>query len=450
VNLTAELQEQSEMLNAVTVVGRKNQVDLEKASSAITLTGNEIGKLVAKGVEDVLAQQAGVQRTTDGLQIRGARVYETEYLIDGISAQDPLAGTGGGVSVSSSSVGSLNLMTGGASAEYGGGSAGIINTRIKEGGEKFSWGLNYQTDQIVDATSFNTDEIEVTISTPVPFTKKKLRLFTTARGQWTDHYFGATATQLKSSLFPDNPEFWAPRQSNDYTHTVKLSYADKTVGKFTLTNSHSLKVNQNSRTLQIVGFDALLTPGFQYDRSNNLDNATTYTHHSNLTVLGWNKRINAKTGLTISAGRLFTNLRADANGRPFRAETVDQIYDEAYIFTGDLTVFNPNDPYGNYYLIPGNGLINNGGVTPIWHDHYAAENTFKGKLTFQPNAIHTISGGLEHALTEYQWVDVYRPWVGAPIVLNDSTTTPSVSIGSEQRYLESKSTERWALRSRPH
>ncbi len=111
-------------------------------------------------------------------------------------------------------------------------------------------------------------------------------------------------------------------------------------------------------------------------------------------------------------------------------ETVDQIYDEAYIFTGDLTVFNPNDPYGNYYLIPGNGLINNGGVTPIWHDHYAAENTFKGKLTFQPNAIHTISGGLEHALTEYQWVDVYRPWVGAPIVLNDSTTTPSVSIGS--------------------
>ena len=65
-NITAKMQEQSEMLNAVTVVGRKNQVDLEKASSAITLSSNEIGKLVAKGVEDVLAQQAGVQRTTDG------------------------------------------------------------------------------------------------------------------------------------------------------------------------------------------------------------------------------------------------------------------------------------------------------------------------------------------------------------------------------------------------
>ena len=426
----AKLSESTEMLNTVTVVGRKNQVDLEKASSAITLTGNEISSLVAKGVEDVLSQQAGVQKTTDGLQIRGARVYETEYLIDGISAQDPLAGTGGGVKVSASSVGSLNLMTGGASAEYGGGSAGIVNTKIREGGERLSWGLNYKTDQLIDATSFNTDEIEATLSTPIPFTKKKVRLFTTARGEWTDDYFGTTASQLKSSLFPGNPELWAPRQSNDYSHTVKLSYADNTWGKWTLTNSHSLKVNQNSRTLQIVGFDALLAPGFQYERSNNLDNATTYTHHSNLTVLGWNKRLNPKLGLNFNAGRLFTNLRADANGRPFRAETVDQIYDESYIYTGELTVFNPNDPYGNYYLIPGNGLVNNGGITPIWHDHYAAEQTLKGKLTFTPNAIHTISGGIEHAFTEYQWVDVYRPWVGAPIVINDTTSTPSISIGS--------------------
>ena len=162
-------------------------------------------------------------------------------------------------------------MTGGASAEYGGGSAGIINTQIKEGGEKLSWGLNYQTDQLFDATSFNSDEIEATLSTPIPFTGKKLRLFTTARGQWTDHYFGATANQLKSSLFPDNPELWAPRQSNDYSHTVKLSYGTKGFGKLTLTNSHSLKVNQNSRTLQIVGFDALL------HRVSNTSGAITWT-----------------------------------------------------------------------------------------------------------------------------------------------------------------------------
>ena len=291
------------------------------------------------------------------------------------------------------------------------------------------WSAQYSTDNYTPA-SFNTDRAEVTLSTPIPFTGKKLTLFTSANVDITDHYFGATASELNSSLFPDNPTLWAPRQSNDYTHTTKLTWRSKMVGKISLTNSHSLKVNQNSRTLQIVGFDALLAPGFQYNRSNNLDNATTYTHHSNLSVLQWQKRLGAKTGVNFSAGRLFTNLRADANGRPFRATTVDQIYDEDYIYTGQMTLFNPDDPSGTYYLIPGDVLVNNGGITPIWHDHYAQEYTLKGKFTYTPNKIHKASSGWEHAFTEYQWVDVFRPWVGAPIVLNDSTTTPSISIGS--------------------
>ena len=163
--LRVALVEQNEMLNTVTVVGRKNQVDLEQASSAITFSSEEISSLVAKGVEDIVAQQAGVQKTTDGIQIRGARVYETEYLVDGISAQDPLAGTGGGVSVSSSSLQSINLMTGGASAKYGGGSSGVVNTTIKEGGQKLRWSAQYSSDNFTPA-SFNTDRAEVTLSTP--------------------------------------------------------------------------------------------------------------------------------------------------------------------------------------------------------------------------------------------------------------------------------------------
>ncbi|MEJ6820973.1 MAG: Plug domain-containing protein, partial [Flavobacteriales bacterium] len=127
----------------------------------MSFSSDEISSLVAKGVEDIIAQQAGVQKTTDGIQIRGARVYETEYLVDGISAQDPLAGTGGGVSVSASSLSSIDLMTGGASAEYGGGSSGVVNTTIKEGGKKLQWSARYSSDNYTPA-SFNTDRAEVT------------------------------------------------------------------------------------------------------------------------------------------------------------------------------------------------------------------------------------------------------------------------------------------------
>ena len=190
------LVEQNEMLNTVTVVGRKNQVTLSKLLRLLFF--REISSLVAKGVEDIVAQQAGVQKTTDGIQIRGARVYETEYLVDGISAQDP-GGTGGGVSVSSSSLQSINLMTGGASAEYGGGSSEVVNTTIKEGGQKLRWALN--TVRIISPAA----------STPIVPSRlvrlfhllKEIALFTSANAILQIIIWRyASAKQL---LFPGNP-----------------------------------------------------------------------------------------------------------------------------------------------------------------------------------------------------------------------------------------------------
>lgn len=431
--LDIELREQSQSLNEVTVVGQKGQINLEKASSEINIAQEQIQQMNVRNVQEVLQMQAGVMKTQDGLQIRGARVYETEYVVDGISAQDPLAGTGFGVDVNSSAISSINLVTGGVGAEFGGGSSGVVNTKIREGGEKFEISGSYQRDNLGNAgvgSSFNTDRIELNIGTPIPGTKGKMSLFASGSAYFTDEYFGATANQLYSSLFSNNPDFWAPRYTNSYTNTVKLAYQIASGTKLTVTNQHSLNINQNTRTLQIVGFDAILTPGFQYARTNNLDNATTYTHHSNLTALNLNHLINKRWGLTLSLGRLFTNLRADANGRPFRTETVDQILDEQHIVSYPVAIFNPDDPTGTYYVSVGDGLINNGGITPVWHDHYAQEYTVNLKANWIPNQTNEVSFGIQNTFTEYQWVDVSRPWVGAPIKINDSTFTQSVSIGS--------------------
>jgi outer membrane receptor protein involved in Fe transport len=226
-----------------------------------------------------------------------------------------------------------------------------------------------------------------------------------------------------------NDSFWAPRQSNQFTHTLKLSHELNPKTKITITNQHSLTINQSTRSLQIVGFDAILAPGYQFERSLNLDNATTYTHSSNLTAINLRRTINEKLVATLTLGRLFTNLRADANGRPFRTESVDQIYDEQSIVTTPVQVFNPNGFI--QYVLPGPGLINNGGISSTWHDHYASEYTIKTSFKFYPeDKTHQMNFGWEHKLNEYQWVDVTRPWVGAPIQINDSVTTPSISIGS--------------------
>lgn len=433
--LNVVLKEQSQSLNEITVVGRKSQINLEMAASEVQISREDIAAMNVRDVQEVLELQAGVTRTQDGLQIRGARVYETEYIVDGISAQDPLAGTGFGVEVSSGSIQSIDLITGGAGAEYGGGSSGVVNTVIREGGEKLEMSGSWQRDYLFDsdiATSFNTDRVEINLSTPLPFTNKKLTLFTSAMMYLTDEYFGSVADQLSSSLFPDNPSYWAPRQTNAFTHTIKLGYQLAPGTKISLTNQHSLNINQNTRTLQIVGFDAILTPGFQYNRSLNLDNATTYTHHSNLTAVNLNHLITQSWGLSLSAGRLFTNLRADANGRPFRTATVDQILQEDNIITYPIDLFNGSDQnLGIYYVNTSDGgLVNNNGISSVWHDHYVEEYTLNLKATYIPNKANEFSFGIQNTFTEYQWVDVTAPWVGAPILIGNGDTTQNLSIGS--------------------
>ncbi|GAB4374772.1 MAG: hypothetical protein Kow0075_00690 [Salibacteraceae bacterium] len=431
--LNAELELRSSTLKEVVVVGEPI-IDLESGKSEINISRDDISEMAVREVKDVVKLQAGVSENPDGIQIRGGRVYETQYVVDGISAQDPLAGTGFGVNVSSAAVRDIKVVTGGAGAEYGDGSSGVISTRIREGGDHLELSGNWQTDNFLTGrnkgASWNTDVWNLTLGTPIPFTNKKLTFFGTASAELTDTYFGIQANQLNSSLFEKNPTLWAPRQDNRWNNTVKLAYEVRPGFKLFLTNQHSLNINQNTRTLQIVGFDAVVQPGLQYEFANLPDNATTYTHHSNLSVFGLTYSFpNNKFTLNSNFGRLFTNLRADANGRPFRTETVDQIFDPESIVTDPVTLFNPGDSV--VFVNAPSGLINNGGISTMWHDHYVREYTVKNILYYYPESkFHRFSFGQEHKETRYQWADVTRPWVGAPIRINDTLTTPSVSIGS--------------------
>jgi outer membrane receptor protein involved in Fe transport len=423
----------------VSVVGKKKVVELDNADSKITLSKKDIAEMNVRDVQEVVAIQAGVSKTPDGIQIRGARVYETSFNVDNISAQDPLAGTGFGVQVASGSIGELELITGGAGAEHDGGTAGVISTTIKEGSDKFEVSGSWQRDNLGNSApgfSWNTDVAELSMGGKIKLGKRKIYFFNNVTLNLSDDYFGPVANQLHSSLFT-NDSFWAPRQSNQFTHTIKLSHQLDAKTKLTVTNQHSLTINQNTRTLQIVGFDAILRPGFQFERSLNLDNASTYTHHSNLTAINLRRTLSENWVGTLSLGRLFTNLRADANGRPFRTETVDQVFDERSIVADPVSLFNPEDDIR--FVLPGPGLINNGGISSLWHDHYAREITIKANFRYYPkNKVHQMFYGWEQKLNEYQWVDVTRPWVGAPLQINDSVSTPSISIGS--------SNDIWAVR----
>ena len=435
ITLSTALEEQTNELESVEIIGEKPTVDLESGKSEVRIGASDIKEMNVRNVQDVTAMQAGVSVSPDGLQIRGGRVYETQYLVDGVNAADPLAGTGFGTEVSSSSVQELTVITGGSDAEYNSNS-GVVVTKIKEGTDKFTVAGKWQRDNLgfnqYQGSAWNTDLAEISLGMPIPGTKKKLTLFTSANVGLTSDYYRLYADQLNSSLVP-NSKFWAPRQDNKWTNTIKLAYNLGQGTKISLTNQHSVAINQSTRTLQIIGFDQIVVPGLQYAFAQQLDEATTYTHQSNLTALNVRHSFNKKWKLDATVGRLFTRLRADANGRAFRDPSASQIYDPDAIVTNPVSIYD--DPRTStddvLYVLPSEGFYNNGGISTLWHDHYYEEYTVKGKFTYLSDSkLHYGSFGFEYKAQNMQWIDVTRPWVGAPIQLSNGSYTPSSRIGS--------------------
>ena len=443
--LNALLTSQSKAIETVEIIGEA-MVDLESGKSTNKISAETLKDMSVTDVQSVASMQIGVNKTQDGIQIRGGRVYETQYYVDGINAQSRLAGTGFGVDVAQNAIDEVEVVTGGASAEFGGATSGLVLTKIKEGGDSIQLRGSYRRDNLGfnEASQWNTDMLSFSIGGPLitrfkkrdsterisKYKEKGLFFFVGGDMRLTDEYTKITANQLYSSIM-DNSEFFAPRQDNRWSNTIKLTYRVKPGIKISLMNQHSLTINQNTRMLQIVGNQEILRPGLQFGFKENMDNAQTYTQRSNLTILNLQSSLGQRWTMNLTLGRLFSNLRADANGRPFRDSVLNQVYDASSIVTDPVTLYNPGDSV--VYVNPPEGFINNGGIASLWHDHYEQEYTFKVNFSHAPKSkVHYFTMGYEHKEQEFQWVDVIKPWVGAPIRIgNQVISSNRVGISNE-------------------
>lgn len=410
----------------VIIIGEKPLFDIEQSSSAHLVTSDQIRTAPVLGVTDIVSKQVGVTQTSEGLYIRGGRSYETAYFVDGVSAKDPLAGTGFGVEVSTKSMKEIEVTTGGIGAEYGA-TAGVVSVTTQTGSDDINAYISYKRDDLgfnsTQPSSFNTDMVEMNLSGPV--IPGSLYLFSAFSGYISDEYTRKPANQLNSSIFGGTS--YAPRNDNRWNGTLKLTYKPDATQKIEASYNRSVKINQNTRMLQIGGNDVVLGPGYQYEFSLQPDNANTFTHDGNLSTLKYTNTISPQAYYEFQVGRLFTRLRADANGRPYRPDSITQDLDPKSIITYPISYWGFSDFDSLIYVIQGDpytaGLYNNGGIAPLWHDHFAEEYTVKFDFNYNPNQEHRMRFGIETKFQEYQWIDINRPWIGAPIRPGDPSRT---------------------------
>ena len=149
----------------VVVLGKKPLFDVDETSSIARVRKEDIEAKVVSSVEDILSEQIGVTTQDNEIHIRGGRIDESMFIVDGFSVKDPLSGYSGNLFVNADAIEELEIVTGGYNAEYGQAMSGVINIKLKEGRDHYEGTIKYASDRLFPE-QFNTDRIEFNLGGP--------------------------------------------------------------------------------------------------------------------------------------------------------------------------------------------------------------------------------------------------------------------------------------------
>lgn len=421
-NLNFELEQTSLALGQeIVVIGEKPLLQINETGTVRTVSKEDIVNKPIQNVQDIITQQVGVSHQDNEIHIRGSRSYEVQYMLDNISVQDPLSGTGFGLNLSANAVEEVEVITGGFRAEYGQATSGVVNVRTKSGSDQYEGYFSYKSDHFglfaSKPWSFHQDIVEFNFGGWEPFTSKilpgKVYFFTNFFSSISDDYTHSTASQLSSSIAPRLRLFGnnlldgtslAPRQNNNWSGLLKLTWKIDQTHRLTFSYNRSLAINQNTQSLQTNLEYVEPGPGFPYKYSKNLDLFNVYTHDNEQVALSWSHTLSKRTFYEIRLSQYWAHLRSDWMGHPWWEYTM-----AVDVPRLPVEYYSPGTDPTKVRVIPGDGFYDYGN-SDVWHDHYVEWWTLKGDLTSNLNTVHTLKTGFESSFQEMQLIDIVDPW----------------------------------------
>ncbi|MBN1425370.1 TonB-dependent receptor [Candidatus Fermentibacteria bacterium] len=161
-----------EAAGTIEVVAVRPMIEKGVTASTKIVDGQAIESMPVSSFSEVLAAQAGVvesgQGRSGGLHIRGGRSGEVTYVVDGVNTTDPVT-MGRGIIIDNNAIAEMSVLSGGFNAEFGEAMSGVVNIVTKEGGESYSGGLEYYTDDFLgEDYDYGTNDVNMNLGGPVP------------------------------------------------------------------------------------------------------------------------------------------------------------------------------------------------------------------------------------------------------------------------------------------
>lgn len=149
--LDGVLQPRTTELAPVTVEAPDPVLDPLDVRTETVVGAEDLHQLPVSSLDEAIALSPGAV----GGSYRGGRLGEEAFVIDGLAVKNQLdASTGGlGVSIPPDMLTEASLVTNGFSARYGQAISGVVNAITKDGGERWTGRLAYETDRPMSGTA---------------------------------------------------------------------------------------------------------------------------------------------------------------------------------------------------------------------------------------------------------------------------------------------------------
>ncbi|MEK6755905.1 MAG: TonB-dependent receptor, partial [Bacteroidota bacterium] len=170
-----ELTSSAVQVQGVEIVAERALIQRNTTNTVRLATTETIERLPFRGVDNILALQAGVVKQDDKLYVRGGRAGETAYFVDGANVTNPFFNAEN-VSVIQEAIEELAIQSGGFTAEFGGANSAIVRTSVRTGGSNLHVSLDYQTDDFakpgqtfLGTSAFGYRNAVLTVGGPIPY-----------------------------------------------------------------------------------------------------------------------------------------------------------------------------------------------------------------------------------------------------------------------------------------
>ncbi len=269
VNLTTEvnfeLPSEAYQTETVTVVAPKPLINKNTTNATSIVRSEDIENIPIRGVNAIVATQAGVVEQGGNLYIRGSRSDGVAYYVDGVLVNNPVFG-GARTQVINNAVEEIQFQAGGYSAEFGGANGGIVSTQTRAGSENYNVSFEAITDQFVetgekflDTYSYGQAEYVFTAGGPIIPGMKNLKFFFAGNNNFRRSPAGFYKGMDFKGLY--DPDLAASGTAD----TFDLYYPDG----ITLNNHQNTYQAQGNITWDLNPFTIRLNGGFTYTEGHN-------------------------------------------------------------------------------------------------------------------------------------------------------------------------------------